>query len=135
MTAVARNERSEIRERSSSLNAAPGFRGACHRAGHFGPDPLAQPRLRSNERKKEIREAERRQTQYFMIRNIRARLALNGARSPVGVPLRRLRKRANTAAQIQNALPGTWRKASVTRLYLSQSSDLRRRPVILPAGR
>jgi hypothetical protein len=28
----------EIRGRLSSSQAAPGF--ACHRAGHFGPDPL-----------------------------------------------------------------------------------------------
>src|ERR1700724_2640742 len=25
----------------------PGLRGACHRAGHFGPDPLAPSGLRS----------------------------------------------------------------------------------------
>src|SRR6202035_306971 len=25
--------------------AAPGFHGVCHRAGHFGPDPLAQSGL------------------------------------------------------------------------------------------
>ena len=24
-----------------------GFHGACHRAGHFGPDPLVQPILRA----------------------------------------------------------------------------------------
>jgi hypothetical protein len=39
-------ERSEIRERRSSLSIVPGLRGACHRAGHFGPDPLAPSRLR-----------------------------------------------------------------------------------------
>ena len=41
-----------------------GLRGACHRAGHFGPGPLAQPTLRKDESK----EAERRQTQCFMTR-------------------------------------------------------------------
>jgi len=35
---VARMSASEIRDRSSSLQAAPGFHGACHRAGHYGPD-------------------------------------------------------------------------------------------------
>src|SRR5579862_3668255 len=39
-------ERSEIRERSCRVIAEPGLRGACHRAGHFGPDPLAPSGLR-----------------------------------------------------------------------------------------
>ena len=30
---------------SVGREAFPGFRGACHRAGHFGPDPLAQSGL------------------------------------------------------------------------------------------
>ena len=34
---------SEIRDRHSSLTIAPGFHGACHWAGHFGPDPLVHP--------------------------------------------------------------------------------------------
>ena len=59
------------------------------------------------------------------------------ARSPVGVPPRRLRQRTNAAAQLQHALPGTRsgrtipmvRKtvrcfAGVTRAVLSQSSEL-----------
>jgi hypothetical protein len=45
------------------------------------------------------------------------------ARSPVGVPPRRLLQRTNAAAQLQNALPGTRRKMGVTRFCLSQSSD------------
>jgi hypothetical protein len=40
---VARMSVSEIRGRHSSLTIAPGFHGACHRAGHFGPDPLVHP--------------------------------------------------------------------------------------------
>jgi len=43
---VARMERSEIRERHGGLLIVPGFCGACHRAGHFGPDPLASSGLR-----------------------------------------------------------------------------------------
>src|SRR5580692_9951795 len=39
-------ERSEIRGRSCRVTADPGLRGACHRAGHFGPDPLAPSGLR-----------------------------------------------------------------------------------------
>src|ERR1700741_5237192 len=39
-------ERSEIRERSCRVIAEPGLRGACHRAGHFGPAPLAPSGLR-----------------------------------------------------------------------------------------
>ena len=53
----------------------------------------------------------------------RVRRARSVARSPAGVPPRRLLQRTNTAAQFQNALPGTQRKTGVTRLYLSQSSD------------
>ena len=43
---IARMKRSEIRERHSSVTVVPGLRGACHRAGHFGPDPLAPSGLR-----------------------------------------------------------------------------------------
>jgi hypothetical protein len=42
---VARTERSEIRERSATLSAGPGLRGACLRAGHFRPAPVAQSGL------------------------------------------------------------------------------------------
>src|SRR5262249_5946855 len=38
---VARVKRSETRGRHRSGTGAPGFRGACHRARHFGRDPLA----------------------------------------------------------------------------------------------
>src|SRR5580700_6080305 len=34
-------ERSAIRDRRAAGYFVPGLRGACHRAGHFGPDPLA----------------------------------------------------------------------------------------------
>jgi hypothetical protein len=32
----------EIRDGHSSSQTVPGFHRACHRAGHFGPDPLVQ---------------------------------------------------------------------------------------------
>jgi hypothetical protein len=31
----------------------PGFHGACHRAGHFGPDPLVQPGLQQKIKRKQ----------------------------------------------------------------------------------
>ncbi len=79
-TTVARIERSEIRERISGSNAAPGFR-------------CAQPGLRR-------KEAERRQTHAVWLHR-RMQRALSGARSPVGVPPRRLLQRANATAQLQ----------------------------------
>jgi hypothetical protein len=36
----------EIRDGHSSSQTVPGFQRACHRAGHFGPDPLVQSGLR-----------------------------------------------------------------------------------------
>src|SRR6476661_149831 len=47
-----------------------------------------------------------------------------GARSPVGVPPRRLRQRTNAAAQLQNALPGTRLLQALAASRLSQSSEL-----------
>src|ERR1700684_1341461 len=32
-----------MRDSRHYLRKNPGCRGACHRAGHFGPDPLAHP--------------------------------------------------------------------------------------------
>jgi hypothetical protein len=55
--------------------------------------------------------------------------------SPVGVPPRRLRQRTNATAQLQNALPGTWSKTGVTRLFPVPVQRQSRRPVIMPAGR
>ena len=46
------DERSDIRGRPKSLHADPGFHGACHRAGHFGPDPLIHPGYEGNTKKK-----------------------------------------------------------------------------------
>jgi hypothetical protein len=45
------------------------------------------------------------------------------ARSPVGVPPRRLLQRTNAAAQLQNALPGTRLDQALPDFDLSQSSD------------
>ena len=70
-----------------------------------------------------------------MVRTIRARFALIAARSPDGVPPRHLRPRANAAAQLQNALPGTRLSAGVIRRLLSQSSDKVADRSSMPAGR
>jgi hypothetical protein len=43
---VARIERSEIRDQRSRFLVVPGFSWGLHRAGHFGPEPLAQSGLR-----------------------------------------------------------------------------------------
>jgi len=81
------------------------------------------------------REAERRPAHNSILRALRARLALSGARSPVGVPPRHLLQRTNAAAQLQNALPGTRQKTGVTRPPPIPVQRLSRRPVIMPAGR
>jgi hypothetical protein len=80
------------------------------------------------------REAERRQTQNQPPR-LRARRALRGARTPVGVPPRLLHRRTNATAQSQAALPGTWLRNG---RYPSPPVPVQRasrRPVIMPAGR
>jgi hypothetical protein len=68
-------ERTVIRERSISLNVAPGF--------HFVPSGLR--------RKKEKKEAERRKTLFHNLRAC-ARRASGGTRTPSGVPRRLLSK-------------------------------------------
>ena len=82
---------------------------------------LLSPTLQATNKK----EAERRQAHVFRCSasTPMMRLALNAARSPDGVPPRYLRPRTNAAAQLQNALPGTWLSAGVIRRPLSQSSD------------
>ena len=83
-----------------------------------------------------IRKAERRQTRMSNLRTrnlhpprVRgrteegARRASSVTRSPVGVPPRRLRQRTNAAAQLQHALPGTWRHQALPEARLSQSSE------------
>jgi hypothetical protein len=79
-------------------------------------------------------EAERRQTQNQPPRS-RARRALSGARTPVGVPPRLLHRRTNATAQPQAALPGTRLRNG---RYPSPPVPVQRasrRPVVLPAGR
>ena len=79
-------------------------------------------------------EAERRQTQNQPPR-FRARRALSGARTPVGVPPRLLHRRTNATAQPQAALPGTRLRNG---RYPSPPVPVQRasrRPVIVPAGR
>ena len=186
---------SEIRDWHSSLRTAPGFRGACHRAGHFGPDPLVQSGLRNacaitsprapaerdplhpgegekrsvlaarrrpsfaprstearpdprrtaagggtgsisiapGSKKSGRRNADRRVNLPSASADAAARLislphrvrgGQGGARSPVGVPPRRLRQRTNAAAQLQHALPGTRLYQALPESGLSQSSEL-----------
>jgi hypothetical protein len=63
----------------ADFSTAPGFHGACHRAGHFGPDPLVQPGLQIfSIRPRLQKEAERRETLFLNRRVFRrgARLAI-----------------------------------------------------------
>src|SRR5271169_2361601 len=98
-----------------------GFHGACHRAGHFGPDPLVQPGLQTTNKRKQnsarrmSSDGPHRRQVYAVCANhlLRARLALIAARSPDGVPPRHLLQRANAATQLQNAHPGTRLPAGV----------------------
>jgi hypothetical protein len=69
------------------------------------------------------------------LRALRARLARSVARSPVGVPPRHLRQRANATAQLQNALPGTRLRSGRYPPPPVPVQRLSRRPVIMPAGR
>ena len=114
---VARMSVSEVRGGHSSFQLVPGFHGACHRAGHFGPDPLVHPGYKFIGLQR--REAERRQTRISNLRtlNLRppplagedeegARRASGGTRSPVGVPPRLLLRRTNATAQLQ--LRASW---------------------------
>jgi len=57
------------------------------------------------------------------------------ARSPVGVPPRRLRQRTNAAAQLQNALPGTRLLQALAASRPVPVQRAPRRPVMVPAGR
>ena len=129
---VARMSASEIRGRHSSAQPAPGFHGACHRAGHFGPDPLVPSGLQT---RSERREAERRQTQSIHWPHLRMRRASGGTRSPVGVPPRLLLRRPNATAQLR--LRASWDAAAtgVTRLEPVPVQRAPRRPVMVPAGR
>jgi hypothetical protein len=132
-----------------------------------GPDPVEWPpavgpapsRSRPDDKKSGRRNADRRVILPSASADAAARLDLlflrvrggqGGARSPVGVPPRRLRQRTNAAAQLQHALPGTWSACTVpmvrktvrgstgvTRSFLSQSSELLAdrsscRPGVLP---
>ena len=115
---VARMSVSEIRGGHSSFQLVPGFHGACHRAGHFGPDPLVHPGYKFIRLQR--REAERRQTRISNLRTPTfilpacggrteegARRASIGTRSPVGVPPRRLLSEPTPPLSSGYALPGT----------------------------
>ena len=79
---VARIEQSEIRQRSRSLDAGPGFR-------------CAQPRLQN------VKGSGTPKTRAFRPHPSGCGRALSAARSPVGVPPRHLRQRTNATAQLQ----------------------------------
>jgi hypothetical protein len=142
---VARMSVSEIRGGHSSFQLVPGFHGACHRAGHFGPDPLVHPGYKFIRLQR--REAERRQTRISNLRTPTfilaasgrteegARRASIGTRSPVGVPPRHLLRRTNATAQLR--LRASWDVAltGVTHLQPVPVQRAPRRPVIMPAGR
>ena len=137
---VARMKRSAIRERSRSFKADPGFHGACHRAGHFGPDPLVPSGLRRKKRKKE-KEAERRKTLFRNHRSLAGcgaapTLTEGAARLPAfhrgscqrdsRIPTAQLRARLRETGTESGGLP----PASAGPGY----SDAPRVPVIVPAG-
>jgi hypothetical protein len=121
---VARMSVSEIRGRHSSSQAAPGFHGACHRAGHFGPDPLVPSGLQKKGR-----------------RNAGRRVSLTSAPPPSSSPACGGEQRRGRGAR-----PAGHRSAPATR-FLGRSLDgcyppcacpspaSSRRPVIVPAGR
>ena len=102
---------------------------------------------RSRPARQKIRKAKRRQTRNPTVRIADAAAPLislprtaygeggGGARSPVGVPPRRLRQRTNAAAQLQHALPGTRPTSGVTCSGPVPVQRASRRPVMVPAGR
>ena len=142
---VARMSVSEIRGGHSSFQLVPGFHGACHRAGHFGPDPLVHPGQIHPATKKGGGTPTDAYLQpphpHLHPRRLRgrteegARRASVGTRSPVGVPPRHLLRRTNATAQLR--LRASWDVAptGVTHLPPVPVQRAPRRPVIMPAGR
>jgi hypothetical protein len=138
-TVIARSEatkQSRLRGRTGLL------RGACHRAGHFGPDPLA----RNDERRK--REAGRRQTQCLLSRAQAAHGSRHGEcglrRPPLAGALACRRSTTVLAAATErrgsapaNALPAAelGRSGCYPLPAAMRLSGFPRRPVIVPAGR
>jgi hypothetical protein len=91
-----------------------GFRGACHRAGHFGPDPVGSTyptKRRSHEAKKGSG------TPIDVYSNLRARRGTARAwRSALACrrsAAARTRKALARWAQLQARLPGTWQERLV----------------------
>jgi hypothetical protein len=142
---VARMSVSEVRGGHSSFQLVPGFHGACHRAGHFGPTRWFIRATNSSGYKEGRRNADRRVSPtsapltFILAASGRteegARRASIGTRSPVGVPPRHLLRRTNATAQLR--LRASWDAAltGVTRLQLVPVQRAPRRPVIMPAGR
>ena len=128
---VARMSVSEIRGRPSSSQAAPGFHGACHRAGHFGPDPLVP----SGPRKKGRRNAGRRVSPTSAPATFILPACGGGQRRGRGArPAGRARLSAFHRGSCLGdptpplssgyALPGTQPRRVLPALRLSQSSEL-----------
>jgi hypothetical protein len=142
---VARMSVSEVRGGHSSFQLVPGFHGACHRAGHFGPDPVGSSGLQIHPATKKGGGTP---TDAYLQpphphlhprcfgedRGGGGRASI-GTRSPVGVPPRHLLRRTNATAQLR--LRASWDAAltGVTRLQPVPVQRAPRRPVIMPAGR
>jgi hypothetical protein len=145
---VARMSVSEIRGGHSSFQLVPGFHGACHRAGHFGPDPLVHPGykfIRLPGYKEGRRNADR-------------RVSPTSAPPPSSSPLRGGQRRGRGARPSERARLSAFHRATclgeptpTAQLRLRASWDVAltgvthlqpvpvqrvpRRPVIMPAGR
>jgi hypothetical protein len=97
---VARMKQSEIRGRPRSLNADPGCRFAYpgykkKKGGRTPTDACQTIRITANK-----------STQFAQTHLLHAARAESAARSPVGVPPRRLLRRANATARLQ--LRASW---------------------------
>jgi hypothetical protein len=93
----------------------PGFRGACHRAGHFGPDPLAPSGLRNRYRDVPCRTCIR----------PHSRRAANTGRAPTRIASHRLKRvytRLDALCTPEAKMPG-WLDPSATRVRLKEAQE------------
>jgi hypothetical protein len=65
---------------------------------------------------------------------LRARRALSGARTPVGVPPRRLPRTWQSSAQLQARLPGTWSSRALPARSCPSPVAAPHTPVVMPAS-
>jgi hypothetical protein len=132
---VARMERSEIRGRSTSLNAAPGLR--CASSG-LRRKKEAERRQAHSPSSAPAGAARVQRDALACRRSTTALAAANQRHS--SAPATRFLGRGRGARSRWFERPCAWQRihaslAGVTRSFLSQSSDMSRRPVIMPAGR